>query len=199
MFEGPALHDDVGEGGEEASDLMREDAQVCPLLLLLRVCLSQAAFGMMEEGDGDLNGNRRGDRGKTRTCRGALLVQCAVASRVHRSDDVVAEVAAEVTGWDLLGVGGVCRVRNSMSHYDKRVEAKSDVDAGLRFACAEERGEPAALASVGEEEDQISVLDEIGELCDICEHLALQFLGDWVSRHGDAELESFSLHVRYDP
>lgn len=86
--------------------------------------------------------------------------------------------------------------------------------AHLRLACAEERGEPAALASVGEEEDQISVLDEIGELCDICEHLALQFLGHWMSRHGDAELESFSLqtfrdslhvhqtenlHVRYDP
>jgi hypothetical protein len=70
---------------------------------------------VVQERDEELDGERRRRRDKARAGHGALLVERAVARRIHRSRDVAAKVAAEA----------VTAVAVAL-HYE-RVEAKRDV------------------------------------------------------------------------
>src|SRR3989338_3287941 len=74
-----------------------------------------------------------------------------------------------------------------MTHDNKRVESKSSIDAELVEGSAEHGGQPTGLAGVGEEEDDVGLLDEGRELLDCQGGFGALGIGDGMAGHGDEE------------
>lgn len=72
-------------------------------------------------------------------------------------------------------------------HDQEAVEAECGVDDNLVLARADERGQPATLPRVHEQEDDVVAGDEIFQLLDRCGVRSCCRRRDGVTRHGDGE------------
>mmetsp|Transcript_32188 Transcript_32188/g.49896 ORF Transcript_32188/g.49896 Transcript_32188/m.49896 type:complete len:229 (-) Transcript_32188:1091-1777(-) len=163
----------------------------------------EGAERVVEEGDCKLDGERGGDGGEAWARGGALLVEGAVARRVGGRHDVVAEVASQVAlrrvararvrGGALRGVG------DAVAQEHEGVEPQSNVHAELVFGGADDRGKPARLSGVCEEEDKLGCLDQRLQPPHVRKHALLLLRRDRVAGHGDGERVGGCLDIGHDP